>query len=84
MYYVTVRDAGRLGTLVGPFITKGAADAHVDPARKASYDVDPRSHFYAFGTSRIKTPAARKRVGAGKLNSRLGLDTSGAPLDALP
>ena len=67
MFYVTVTDAGRVGTLVGPFPAREHAEEYVTPAARAAYAVDSRAHFYAYGVSRL--PAYRA---PGKLNARVG------------
>lgn len=63
-YYVTVRDGGRTGFLLGPYATHQDARANVDRGRAyALGDCDGpdgrriayngRAHFYAYGTSRL-------------------------------
>jgi hypothetical protein len=71
-YYVSVVDGPRFGLLAGPFQTHVEALECVDRAKKEPYRVDPRSVFYAFGTTAMK-PGYRK---PGKLNDLLGLEMS--------
>ena len=44
-YYVTVRDAGRSGFLLGPFPTRALAMDHVER--------DGMAWFYSYGTARV-------------------------------
>ena len=66
-YYVTVRDRQRVGFLVGPFNTHGAALAQVEPAREAAKEVNSDAHWFAFGTAHDKISRAR----VGRLNDRV-------------
>lgn len=68
-YYVSVMDGPRFGLLAGPFQTHIEALEFVDRAKEEAYRVDPRSVFYAFGTTAMK-PEYRK---PGKMNELLGL-----------
>lgn len=53
-YYVTATDSGRYVRLLGPFFNDHAgALAMVDQVREVAIDLDPRAHWYAFGTARI-------------------------------
>jgi hypothetical protein len=51
VFYVTVRDAGRTGFLLGPYDTHPEALQNVDQARALAEAADPWAHFYAFGTA---------------------------------
>src|SRR5436305_14155355 len=51
-YYVTVRDAGRAGFLLGPYRRHREALADVDRGAELARAADPRAAFYAFGTAR--------------------------------
>lgn len=74
-YYVTMIDGARVAFLAGPFINDHAgALAMVDEARRVAHEVDPRAHWYAFGTSR-KSLWGNPEQRAGVLNGRLGLPT---------
>jgi hypothetical protein len=55
-YYVSVRDAGRTGLLLGPFETHQEALDLVDDGRAKANDVSPFSAFFAFGTVRMPAP----------------------------
>lgn len=75
-YYVTVIDGTRWATLLGPFTNDHqAALDMVDAVREKAIELDPKAHFYAFGTCRIegndKVP-----VRAGTLNRFFGLPTA--------
>ena len=59
-YYVTVRDAGRTGFLLGPYSTHDEARMNVGRARDLARKHDDRAAFYAFGTA--STPKARRTV----------------------
>lgn len=52
-YYVTVRDAGRTGFLVGPFDNHDDALAMVRPAQDKAIELQPLAHFYAYGTTGV-------------------------------
>jgi len=66
-YYVSVRDAGRVGLLAGPFRHhRHALAAEPDTRRKAN-EVNSWSHFYAFGTCKMPNGAR-----AGLLNDLVG------------
>lgn len=58
-YYVSVvRGANDYRLLRGPFVNDHAgALAAVDAARYRAYDLDPRSHRYAYGTVRLEADA---------------------------
>ncbi len=61
-YYVTVKDGGRTGWLLGPFLTHGRALSHVSRAKRLANDADPRAAFYAFGTASAPAEYAIKTV----------------------
>lgn len=69
-FYCTMIRGDKVAWLVGPFDTKEAAEAKVPAARNAAYDVDPRSHFDAFGVTRLERPDDRM-LPRGVLNDRL-------------
>ena len=54
LYYVSVkRQNGDAVMLLGPFENDHAgALAMVDAAQKLACEIDPRGHFYAYGTAR--------------------------------
>ena len=53
-YYVTAISGARYVKLLGPFFDDHAgALAMVDPVRVKACEVDPRAHFFAFGTARL-------------------------------
>lgn len=53
-YYVSVIDGKRTALLLGPFENDHAgALAMVDAVRRKGEELDPRAHFYAFGTARL-------------------------------
>lgn len=72
-FYVTmIREPGprqKVAKLAGPFDRHEDALAHVDRARDVAIEVDPYSHFDAFGTAGVTADEHRPGV----LNSRLGL-----------
>lgn len=71
-YYVSVRDGGRVGLLVGPFSNDhSAALRFVDAARDAAFRVDPKAWFYACGTARMPRDFDRPGV----LNADVGFET---------
>lgn len=66
-YFVSVRDAGRTGYLLGPYRDHQAALANVERARNLAGAADPWSHFYSFGTCKAPAGAIKKTVfGAGE------------------
>jgi hypothetical protein len=71
-YYVTVIDGDRFGYLAGPWPTHAEALAHVGASRRVACDLDPRAHFYAFGTARLPDDDGVP-IRAASLNGRLGL-----------
>jgi hypothetical protein len=52
-FYVTVRDAGRTGFLLGPYADVREALANVDRGRDLACAANLRGWFYAYGTSRL-------------------------------
>ncbi len=53
-YYVSVRDNGCFGLLLGPFPNDHqAALDHVAQGRQLAEEVDPRAAFFSFGTCRM-------------------------------
>jgi hypothetical protein len=50
-FYVSVIDGKRRALLAGPYDTHDEALALVEQVRRKAYDIDPKSHFYAFGTA---------------------------------
>lgn len=54
MFYVTVTDAGRVGFLAGPYVTRMCAEGAVAEAKRRANEADPFAHFYAYGVSRWK------------------------------
>lgn len=72
-YYVTVIDGARVGRLLGPFPDDHAAAlALVDVVRDKAIEIDPRAHFYAFGTIRTDATVPAR---AGTLNQLFGMPT---------
>jgi len=53
-YFVSVRDDGRFGLLLGPFNTHKEALDRVDAVRAKAIELNPWAHFYSFGTVRMK------------------------------
>ena len=54
-YYISVmKDGGDWRMVSGPYDKHADALALVDKARGICQDMDPRAHWYAFGTVRIK------------------------------
>lgn len=58
-YFVAARDGERYGLVHGPFPTHREALLAVDDARRALEGLDPRAHWYAFGTLRLKPGSDR-------------------------
>lgn len=52
-YYVTVRDAGRTGWLLGPYDTHALALENVERGRRLAEQANAYAHFYAFGTASV-------------------------------
>jgi hypothetical protein len=61
-FYVTVRDAGRTGFLLGPYDDVRDALANVDRGAKLAKDANSRAVFYAYGTSRLPMGTNAKTV----------------------
>lgn len=71
-YYVSAIDGPRSALLAGPWPTHAEALAMVDRVRALANELDPRSHWYAFGTARLPDDDSVP-IRAGSLNGRLGL-----------
>lgn len=68
-YYVTVRDSDDYRCLVGPFPDDHTgALAWVDRANRLACDLDPKAHWYSYGTARLPADYAKPGI----LNERLG------------
>jgi len=67
-FYVSIIDADRFNAVAGPFKTHQEALDMVNPAIKAGGELDPRSHFYAWGT--VKMVNGHKE---GMLNEHLNI-----------
>jgi hypothetical protein len=52
-FFVTVRDAGRTGFILGPYPTHEEAIANVERGRRMAEQANARAVFYAFGTARV-------------------------------
>lgn len=52
-YYVSVQNGKRRALLRGPFATHIEALALVDETRQMACNIDPRGHWYAYGTGRL-------------------------------
>lgn len=61
-YYVTVTVAGRVGFLLGPYLTHEDALANVKRGKALADKADPWSHFYAFGTVAVTDPTVNPKV----------------------
>lgn len=57
-YYVSAIDGARKALICGPYPTHDAALADVTRVKRAAYDVDPRAHWWAWGTASVDTDAA--------------------------
>lgn len=67
-FYVTVRDGAKLGTLLGPYPDREAAEADVDTARKMARELDPmHASFAAFGVTKATSRPGDEWLPAGKL-----------------
>ena len=73
-FYVTVRREGaekvKIGWLLGPYADKETAEAKVKPARDLAYEIDARTHWDAFGVTRVERHSERP-LPNGVLNGRL-------------
>ena len=79
-YYVTVREAKRVGFLAGPYGTHVEALSMVDEAARRAKEADAWADFYAFGTSRVKAPLTLRRGGV--TFGRMKEDTHAKPKTA--
>lgn len=61
-YYVSVVDGSRHSLLSGPYDTHQEALDMVSKADVIACLLDPRAHFYAFGTARIKDGSSPQGV----------------------
>jgi hypothetical protein len=69
-YYVTLQRGDRTAWLLGPFDQHDDAKANVAAAVAKANELDPWTHFDAYGTSSI-TRESDKPLPAGKLNHLL-------------
>lgn len=69
LYYVTVRDAGRVGFLLGPYATHEEALASVERGRDLAEKSDPYSWFHAFGTTSTTRQIRTVFLGGGAMSS---------------
>lgn len=69
-FYVTVKDGGRTGRLLGPYDSHGEALARVEDGRRLAKAANDRAFWYAYGTSRVATGPRP----AGLLNGRLAAE----------
>lgn len=60
-YYVSVVDGSKYNLLAGPFGSHEEAKAQVGVVRKIAIDIDPKAHFFGFGT--CKTPEGYDKPG---------------------
>jgi hypothetical protein len=72
-FYVTVIRGQRVGWLAGPYATKEEAEGNVQAARNAAYEVDPATHWDAFGVTKLSRPDGGRPLPPGVLNNRLAL-----------
>jgi hypothetical protein len=70
-YYVSVIDGSRTGLLLGPFRTHQLALNKVEQVRQHAVLLDPKAHFYGFGTCKVTQDPTTLR--AGLLNKDFGL-----------
>lgn len=49
-FYVSVRDAGRTGILLGPYSSHSEALENVERGKTLARDANPWAAFYSFGT----------------------------------
>jgi hypothetical protein len=61
-FYVTVRDAGRTGFLLGPYQDYRDALANQRRGADLAQKADCRAAFYAYGTSRLPIGTACRTV----------------------
>lgn len=67
-YYVSIVDGNRFNTVAGPFETHRESLEMVKQARKIGMKLDPKSHFYGWGT--VKMENGHKE---GLLNNHLNI-----------
>ncbi len=67
-FYVSIVDGKRFTTVAGPFRTHPEALSMVDPAIEIGRELDPKSHFYAWGTVKMENGHRE-----GRLNTQLGI-----------
>jgi hypothetical protein len=60
VYFVTVRDAGRTGFLLGPYSTHEEAINNVQRGKKAALDANSQAWFYAYGTASLSREVVGK------------------------
>ena len=65
-FYVTVADGGKVGALLGPYGTKGEAEADVPEGKRLAEAVNDRAIWYAYGVTKV-TMKPGADLPAGKL-----------------
>ena len=61
-YFVSVRDSGRNGFLLGPYETHAEALAQVANGRERAIKANSWAHFYAFGTCSAPAGLVKKTI----------------------
>lgn len=73
-YYVSVQDNGRTALLCGPWPTHQQALDMVGAVTLKACELDPRGHWYAYGTARLPDDDSVP-IRTGSLNKHFGLET---------
>jgi hypothetical protein len=61
-FFVTVRDAGRTGFLMGPYATHADAISEVERGRELAQKANAWAWFYAYGTASAPAGLINKTV----------------------
>ena len=67
VYYVSAIDGDRRALICGPYADHEGALADVVRVKRAAYEVDPRAHWWAWGTASVDldtAPEWRDRPGS--------------------
>ena len=69
-FYVSAIDCGKYALMLGPFKTHEGALQKVNACRNKAYDIDPRSHWWQWGTCKKSNETPQR----GRMNRFFNLD----------
>lgn len=78
-FYVTVRDYGRSGKLLGPYGTHTEALAMVETGRALAKEADSDAHWYSYGTAKVTAPTLAPGILNEKVTYPIRISVVSAP-----